>query len=299
MFAAGGVAGQLSWIVSYPQDVLKSRMQGDTEGKYRSVTHCLKASLAAEGPGFLMRGIGSTLIRAFPVNAVTLGVANSIMAAHEKQRTDVSAYDTICRLDQRLHFEFPAALEMRLNANYGRRSLSPNLSTMYTDMPSIVKVRRFHFAIEQERQRLYAETAQLAMPAVTGNQLHSVNAAAKAESDIVVGTIRKPVPLSAIVRVMEKMVIPVLDRVICPKTAAKEIASHGNVILDGDSILVMEEEEQGRRRPVVEPSVLRMRAGLKVHSTRKNVITTSDLMNVEEPRFQKESARIYGFYYLI
>ena len=27
LFAAGGLAGMLSWVVTYPQDVIKSRMQ--------------------------------------------------------------------------------------------------------------------------------------------------------------------------------------------------------------------------------------------------------------------------------
>ena len=79
LFAAGGVAGVLSWAVTYPQDVIKSRMQADAANKYRGVTHCLKASLAAEGGRVLWRGLGSALIRAFPLNAVTLGVHRMLL----------------------------------------------------------------------------------------------------------------------------------------------------------------------------------------------------------------------------
>ena len=78
-FVAGGVAGMLSWALTYPQDVIKSRMQADATNKYRGVAHCLKASLAAEGGMVLWRGLGSALIRAFPLNAITLGVHRIVL----------------------------------------------------------------------------------------------------------------------------------------------------------------------------------------------------------------------------
>ena len=41
----GGVAGVVSWIVTYPQDVVKSRLQADSFGadrKYRGPLHCIQ-----------------------------------------------------------------------------------------------------------------------------------------------------------------------------------------------------------------------------------------------------------------
>ena len=50
---AGGIAGILSWLVSFPQDVIKSRLQADSFGanqKYRGPLHCLQTSWRNEGP---------------------------------------------------------------------------------------------------------------------------------------------------------------------------------------------------------------------------------------------------------
>jgi solute carrier family 25 carnitine/acylcarnitine transporter 20/29 len=41
----GGVAGVVSWVVTYPQDVIKSRLQADSFGsdrKYQGPLHCLQ-----------------------------------------------------------------------------------------------------------------------------------------------------------------------------------------------------------------------------------------------------------------
>lgn len=77
MLLAGGVAGSASWVIVYPVDVLKTRIQSDgMDGplKYRSAMHCLQEGLRTEGAAFLGRGIVSTIIRAFPTNAVTFTV---------------------------------------------------------------------------------------------------------------------------------------------------------------------------------------------------------------------------------
>ncbi len=66
MFTAGGIGGILSWIFTYPQDVIKSRIQADGFGpdaKYKGYVHCFKESLKNEGPGIFVRGIGSTIVR--------------------------------------------------------------------------------------------------------------------------------------------------------------------------------------------------------------------------------------------
>ena len=79
---AGGAAGSVSWVVVYPVDVLKTRMQSDGvngPAKYKNALHCLRESLKMEGHSFLTRGITSTIIRAFPTNAVTFTVVSWIM----------------------------------------------------------------------------------------------------------------------------------------------------------------------------------------------------------------------------
>lgn len=77
MAMAGGIAGTISWVLTYPVDVLKSRLQADgMDGpiKYKGVVDCLRKSINDEGYGFLVRGLNSTIIRAFPVNAATFTV---------------------------------------------------------------------------------------------------------------------------------------------------------------------------------------------------------------------------------
>lgn len=77
MLFAGGMAGVVSWIFCYPMDVLKSRYQVDgmdSSPKYKNALDCLKKSIAAEGHGFLFRGLAPTLVRAFPVNAACFTV---------------------------------------------------------------------------------------------------------------------------------------------------------------------------------------------------------------------------------
>lgn len=57
----------LSWLFTYPQDVIKSRIQADSieasSAKYTSYKQCLTSSIQGEGHSFLTRGISSTLIR--------------------------------------------------------------------------------------------------------------------------------------------------------------------------------------------------------------------------------------------
>ena len=45
--AAGGLAGICSWVTTYPQDVVKSRVQGDGWGaaqRYSGPRHCLQVA---------------------------------------------------------------------------------------------------------------------------------------------------------------------------------------------------------------------------------------------------------------
>lgn len=79
---AGGLAGTFSWLISFPVDVVKSRLQVDGmdgKPKYQNALDCVKKSYQAEGPAFLTRGLNSTLMRAFPMNAVCFLVVSQVM----------------------------------------------------------------------------------------------------------------------------------------------------------------------------------------------------------------------------
>uniref|UniRef100_A0A8C9WHE9 Mitochondrial basic amino acids transporter n=1 Tax=Scleropages formosus TaxID=113540 RepID=A0A8C9WHE9_SCLFO len=74
LLLAGGLAGSACWISTYPADVVKSRLQADGVGgvnRYSSVTDCVRQCWQKEGWRGFTRGLNSTLLRAFPVNAAT------------------------------------------------------------------------------------------------------------------------------------------------------------------------------------------------------------------------------------
>ena len=79
MLFAGGMAGVASWVSCFPMDVIKTRLQSDTEGKYSGAFDCYKKTVAREGYKALFRGLNSTLIRAFPSNAATFTVVTWVM----------------------------------------------------------------------------------------------------------------------------------------------------------------------------------------------------------------------------
>ncbi|XP_066550302.1 mitochondrial basic amino acids transporter isoform X2 [Amia ocellicauda] len=71
---AGGMSGIASWLSTYPADVIKSRLQADGVGgvnQYSGILDCVRQSWKKEGWRVFTRGLTSTLLRAFPVNAAT------------------------------------------------------------------------------------------------------------------------------------------------------------------------------------------------------------------------------------
>ena len=80
---AGGFAGVLSWIVSLPPDIIKSRLQvQDSKLKlYNGFWDCVIKSYRQEGILVFYRGIGPALVRAFPVNATIFFVFDGVMRA--------------------------------------------------------------------------------------------------------------------------------------------------------------------------------------------------------------------------
>ncbi|KAG7204993.1 hypothetical protein KM043_005378 [Ampulex compressa] len=74
MLLAGGLAGTASWVISYPLDVVKSRIQAESSNRYSGAWDCFRQSIKAEGYSCLYRGLNSTILRAFPTNAATFAV---------------------------------------------------------------------------------------------------------------------------------------------------------------------------------------------------------------------------------
>lgn len=74
MLMAGGLAGTASWVLTYPVDVIKSRLQADSQARYSGALDCFRQSMKNEGYKWLFRGLNSTIIRAFPTNAATFTV---------------------------------------------------------------------------------------------------------------------------------------------------------------------------------------------------------------------------------
>ena len=79
LMMAGGTAGVLSWLGTYPVDTLKSIVQGlplSTPREQRTLSYVLRQHANREGGSFrfLLRGLAPTLWRAFPNSAVIFPV---------------------------------------------------------------------------------------------------------------------------------------------------------------------------------------------------------------------------------
>ncbi|RSM19053.1 hypothetical protein CDV31_002184 [Fusarium ambrosium] len=73
----GGIAGELIWLLTYPFDVIKSKMQTDgfgVERRYKNMREAFRVTLEVGGVAGLFKGIGPTLLRAMPVSAGTFAV---------------------------------------------------------------------------------------------------------------------------------------------------------------------------------------------------------------------------------
>lgn len=92
LFMAGGIAGVISWILTVPMDVIKSRLQADGMGstqRYTGIRDCMSQSYKDEGLSFLTRGMCSTLLRAFFINAACFFVVSWTLKIFDIQTVQV------------------------------------------------------------------------------------------------------------------------------------------------------------------------------------------------------------------
>uniref|UniRef100_A0A8C6TGW8 Mitochondrial basic amino acids transporter n=1 Tax=Neogobius melanostomus TaxID=47308 RepID=A0A8C6TGW8_9GOBI len=86
---AGGMSGIASWLSTYPVDVIKSRLQADGVGgvnRYNGILDCVRQSVQKEGLRVFTRGLTSTLLRAFPVNATTFATVTLFLMYMREER---------------------------------------------------------------------------------------------------------------------------------------------------------------------------------------------------------------------
>ncbi|GAB1297784.1 Mitochondrial basic amino acids transporter [Apodemus speciosus] len=94
LLLAGGTSGITSWLSTYPMDVVKSRLQADgLQGspRYRGIVDCMRQSYQAEGWQVFTRGLASTLLRAFPVNAATFATVTVVLTYTRGEEAQVDS----------------------------------------------------------------------------------------------------------------------------------------------------------------------------------------------------------------
>ncbi|CBJ29814.1 carnitine/acylcarnitine carrier protein [Ectocarpus siliculosus] len=68
---AGGIAGCATWLPPvYCLDVIKTRLQSAEPGVYGGTWDCLRKTVRSEGTPVLFRGLGLSMLRAFPMHGL-------------------------------------------------------------------------------------------------------------------------------------------------------------------------------------------------------------------------------------
>ena len=82
LLLCGGLSGIFSWMLTYPIDFMKTRLQIDGMGKnmYNGILDCAVKSYKQEGYKVFFKGLNATLIRAFPTNAATLATVTVFLS---------------------------------------------------------------------------------------------------------------------------------------------------------------------------------------------------------------------------
>lgn len=90
-------------------------------------------SLTNEGYGFLLRGLTSTIIRAFPMNAATFFVYDFVMKTFKNVQNEDNGYSTFESLGRK---DSHSSILNKLPCN-----TCANFTTVTTDMPNILLVK--------------------------------------------------------------------------------------------------------------------------------------------------------------
>jgi solute carrier family 25 carnitine/acylcarnitine transporter 20/29 len=78
---AGGLAGMVGWLCSYPLDVVKSLVQSETGDRRRGFFQHVRARWSSHGLAGFFSGIRPTLLRAFIVSGVRFSIYEAVVLA--------------------------------------------------------------------------------------------------------------------------------------------------------------------------------------------------------------------------
>jgi solute carrier family 25 carnitine/acylcarnitine transporter 20/29 len=78
---AGGISGAWTWAIIYPFDVIKSRIQTSPLERHlqKGMWTVARDIVHDHGWRYMFRGLGVTLVRAFPVNAIIFPVYEFVL----------------------------------------------------------------------------------------------------------------------------------------------------------------------------------------------------------------------------
>lgn len=293
-FFTGGLAGILSWIVTYPQDVIKSRLQADGFGpnrKWKNGYHCLVTSLRNEGYSCLWRGIGSTVIRAFPVNGATLAVVTLVKRTMSDEDS-FSFFDSSCLYtSEHLYVKLPPAAHTVFGPNYQHLR---NVSSLATDVaPGIIQdYGPDRNALTQARFHMESSLFSLGVP--TENLV---------EKPILIGTMRNHFPATALLRRLSSTLAAIHGlnlrirqsyHTLFTEEHAHCPANCHDVNLDTDSCVML--KSLSPHNLVREPSILVRERGFHI---RPKQITSADFLDATDQDASSDEDRILGFYYVV
>lgn len=133
---AGGCAGCASWLACYPIDVVKTHMQADPHSKYNGFVDCAIKNYKTEGIKFFFRGLNSTLVRAFPMNAATFFVVSWVLefcknngidwVQHPNQSLKVVNLENVTRIFPETEFKICDELLISENSLALSQTLEPS-----------------------------------------------------------------------------------------------------------------------------------------------------------------------------
>lgn len=70
MSISGGLAGVVAWVATFPLDTIKTQIQASTSKRAPSILETARSVYHSGGLKSFFVGVGPTIVRAIPVNAV-------------------------------------------------------------------------------------------------------------------------------------------------------------------------------------------------------------------------------------